>query len=83
MAGDKRGILTELSIMSRALREVILDATEDDLDEAITGAGDDPETLAGKARAVVGSALAEYWSEEVLYRAGRQSQSNTRGGELG
>ena len=84
MARDKRGILTELGIMSKALREVILDATEDDLDEAIRGAGDEPESLAEKAHAVVGSAFAEYWSEEVLYRrAGRQSRSNTKGGELG
>ena len=54
---DRRARLDELS---KALRELIHDAEEDDLDEALSSAGESPQTAFEKGRLTAEAALARY-----------------------
>ena len=78
MDREKRDSPTELNAVSRAIRETILDAAEDDLDEAIKSEGVNPETLAEKGRITIEIALAKYWAqkEEAYKETDRQCRGN-------
>ena len=60
MAGEQKNSAAKLEGMSRAIRQIVHQAEEKELDGAIRGAGENPQAVAEEGRLAVERALAEY-----------------------